>query len=165
MILTTRGHRSGQPRYTPIEYRRHGRKYYAISAWGSRPHWYRNLSADPNVTLCQGKRTFAAQARVIENSSEALMVLHLFRRPNPLVYDAILARLGQVQSLDPRLLPDLAHQYTIIRFDPQPDDPALPSPNDDLRWLVWVVSLAGLLFVTMSVLRGRRPQPTEPHHD
>ncbi len=165
MILTTRGHRSGQPRYTPVEYRRHGRKYYVISAWGSRPHWFRNLSADANATLCQGKRTFAARAQVVESSSEALMVLHLFRRPNPLVYDAILARVGNVQALDPRQLPDLAHQYTIIRFDPQTEDPVLPSPPDDLRWVVWAAGVFGLLLVILGVLRTRNTQETEAHND
>jgi deazaflavin-dependent oxidoreductase (nitroreductase family) len=158
MILTTRGRRSGQPRYTPVEYRRHGSRYYAISAWGAQPHWYRNLTEDPVVTIRQGKRVFQACAQVVEQNSEALLVLHLFRRHNPLLYDAILARVGNVQTLDPRSLPDLAHQYTIVRFDPQPDQPLLPAPPSDLRWVPWLGFVLGgmvALAITLSHKRAR----------
>lgn len=154
LILTTRGRRSGQPRYAPVEYRRHGSKYYAISAWGERPHWYRNLMEDPIVTIRQGRKVFQARAQMVENDSEALLVLHLFRRPNPLLYDAILARVGNVQTFDPRTLPDLAHQYTIVRFDPQPDAPALPAPSSDLRWVPLMGFLLGGL-VALAVTLGR----------
>jgi deazaflavin-dependent oxidoreductase (nitroreductase family) len=160
LILTTRGRRSGQPRFTPVEYRRHGSKYYVISAWGDRPNWYHNLRDDPVVTMRQGKRIFQARAAVVENQSEALLVLHLFRRPNPLLYDIILARVGNIQTLDPRTLPDLATQYTIVRFDPQPERPALPAPPSDLRWLPWTGALMGAV-VTLALVFGRSRTPEQ----
>jgi deazaflavin-dependent oxidoreductase (nitroreductase family) len=153
-ILTTRGRRSGQPRFTPVEYRRHGSKYYVISAWGSRPNWYHNLNDDPIVTIRQGGRVFQARASLVENQSEALLVLHLFRRPNPLLYDIILARVGNIQAVDPRTLPDLAGQYTIVRFDPQPDHPALPAPPSDLRWMPWMGAFLGAA-LTLALVFGR----------
>jgi deazaflavin-dependent oxidoreductase (nitroreductase family) len=51
MILTTTGRKSGLPRPTAIEYHRlHGRKY-VMNAYGTKSDWYRNLLADPLVTI------------------------------------------------------------------------------------------------------------------
>src|SRR5262245_39925130 len=94
MILTTRGRKSGLPRRAVIEFRRHGRKIYAISAWGERPQWVQNIAHDPCVTIQRGKRTFTAQAHLVDDPSEALRALYLFRRTSPVVYDAVLARLA-----------------------------------------------------------------------
>ena len=74
MILATRGRKSGLPRYTPIEYRQHGSKYYVVSAWGERPQWFQNLQDCPEVLVQAGRRTFAARAEVVTNSGEALQV-------------------------------------------------------------------------------------------
>ncbi|MBE0689452.1 MAG: nitroreductase family deazaflavin-dependent oxidoreductase [Anaerolineae bacterium] len=158
MILTTRGRRSGQPRFTPIEYRRHGSKYYAISVWGGLPHWVRNLQKDPVVTLSQGHSTFQARAQIVDNDAEALLALHLFRRPNPFIYDAILARVGNIEALDVRKLPDLTRQYTIVRFNFEQDQPTLPAPPDDLRWMLpaGIVALSVLAFVLARRASARR---------
>ncbi|MCC6615468.1 MAG: nitroreductase family deazaflavin-dependent oxidoreductase [Anaerolineae bacterium] len=149
MILTTRGRLSGQPRFTPIEYRRHGSRYYVISVWGELPQWVRNLQKDPVVTLTQGSQTFKARAEIVHNDAEALLVLHLFRRPNPFIYDAILARVGNVEALDIRKLPDLTSEYTIVRFNLEQEPPTLPEPSHDLRWLLpaGVTALLALIVV------------------
>ncbi|MDX2136849.1 MAG: nitroreductase family deazaflavin-dependent oxidoreductase [Chloroflexota bacterium] len=157
MILTTHGRRSGTPRYTPIEYRRHGSKIYVISAWGKETHWYKNLCENSGVTLALNGRVVPARATPVTSESESLLVLHLFRRPNPLVYDAILARLGRAHMLDVRTLPDISNQYTIVRFDIQPGEPELPAPPDDLRWLPFGAGFALVLFAAVwaVVLIGR----------
>jgi deazaflavin-dependent oxidoreductase (nitroreductase family) len=142
MILTTRGRLTGLPRHTAIEYRAHGSKLYVVSGWGERPHWCQNLIADPIVTIRQGGRVFAAQARVVENTGEALRVLHLFRKRAPVFYDALITRLSDQQRVTVRSLPDVSDQFTIVRFDPLMTDPALPSVPSDLRWL-WLVPLVG----------------------
>jgi deazaflavin-dependent oxidoreductase (nitroreductase family) len=158
MIITTRGRRSGVPRHTTIEYRRHGKRYYAISAWGGRADWYQNLLTDPHVTLRRGSKTFAAKATLVDNNAEALLVLHLFRSPNPLVYDAILARLGNAQSFEPRTMPEISGQYTIVRFDPLEGYPPLPTLEDDLRWVPLVCAAFGAgaaLALTFGRRKGR----------
>ena len=159
MIITTRGRRSGVPRYTTIEYRRHGKRYYALSAWGGRADWYQNLLSDPHVTLRRGSKTFPAVATRVDNNAEALLVLHLFRRPNPLVYDAILARLGNAQSFEPRTMPALSGQYTIVRFDILDGYPPLPTLEDDLRWVPMLCG-AFAAGVALALTFGRRKERT-----
>ena len=158
MILTTRGRLSGQSRFTPIESRRHGSRYYVISVWGELPHWVRNLQKDPVVTLTQGNQAFKARAEIVNNDAEALLVLHLFRRPNPFIYDAILARVGNVEALDVRKLPDLTREYTIVRFNLEQESPALPEPPRDLRWILpaGIATLLMLIFVLVRRAFGER---------
>lgn len=150
MVLTTRGRSSGLPRYTPIEYRPHGSKIYAVSGWGERPNWVRNLTADPNVCLRQGQRAFAARAQVVEDSSEALRVLHLFRKRAPAFYDSLIARTSGEAEVNNRTLPDVSRQLTIVRFDSAPDAGDLPAIQADLKW-VWLVAL--LAGVVLALLR------------
>jgi deazaflavin-dependent oxidoreductase (nitroreductase family) len=64
LLLTTTGRRTGKPRQTPLEYLYDaGNDRYRIAAgWGGRTDWYRNLRADPHVTVQVGRRKFAALA-------------------------------------------------------------------------------------------------------
>lgn len=153
MVLTTRGRSSGLPRYTPIEYRPHGSKIYAVSGWGTRPNWVRNLTADPNVSLRQGQRAFAARAQVVEDSSEALRVLHLFRKRAPAFYDSLIARLSGEAEVNNRTLPDVSRLLTIVRFDPAPTEGDLPAIQADLKWL-WLVALLGGVLLALLRRRG-----------
>jgi deazaflavin-dependent oxidoreductase (nitroreductase family) len=51
LILTTAGRRSGLPRRAAIEFHKMNGKKYAVSAFGTRAEWYRNILADPHVTI------------------------------------------------------------------------------------------------------------------
>lgn len=138
MILTTRGRVSGMARHTPIEYRVHGSKVYVVSAWGKRPQWYQNLRVDPLVTIQQGKRTFAAQAQTVKDTSEAMRVLYLFRKRSPPIYDALLSHLADA-DVTTRTLPDVSSQFTIVRFDPLPGPSTLEPLPQNWRWLPWLL--------------------------
>ena len=148
-ILTTRGRKSGQPRHVPIEYRMHGTKVYLISGWGERPHWVQNLLADPNVTLQAGGRTYGATAHVVQDTGEALRALFLFRKRAPAMYDALIARLTEADSVNARKLPNLTDQLTVVRLDLDTSAATLPGLASNLRW-VWpllLVSFGGLVAV------------------
>lgn len=156
LILTTRGRKSGRARHTAVEYRRHGSQLYVISAWGDRPDWFRNLAADPHVTVQQNGRRFAAVAGVVDNAGEALRVLHLFRRTAPFIYDAIIARMTDERARSVNTLPDVSPHVTIVRMDEQRGEaPPLPPVRPDLVWLwptafVAVTATAALVFLTRS---------------
>lgn len=158
LVLTTRGRKTGLARHTPIEYRQHGSKIYVISAWGAQPDWYRNLCAHAPVTVQQGRKQFSARAQVVTNSGEALRVLHLFRRANPVVYDAILRRMSDREDIDPRTLPEITNHITIVRLYPEPEASDLPPLPTNLVWM-WPAALVvsgafALLMLTLS--RGKR---------
>jgi len=65
LLLTTLGRRSGQPRTSPMMYvRDDGRLLVIASNNGARddPMWYRNLIADPHVTVELPAQKFEATA-------------------------------------------------------------------------------------------------------
>lgn len=69
LLLTTTGATSGKPRVTPLNFSVDGDRLVAIaSAGGSSRHpgWYRNLVANPEVTIELGSETFQARARTAE---------------------------------------------------------------------------------------------------
>src|SRR5690606_8582246 len=111
MVLTTRGRTTQLPRHTAIEFRTHGSKLYVVSIWGARPNWYQNLLNNPDVTIQRGGRTYAAKAYLVTNSGEALRVLHLFRRRAPGIYDSIIARLSDRNSIDSRSLHEVTGAF------------------------------------------------------
>jgi deazaflavin-dependent oxidoreductase (nitroreductase family) len=75
MLLTTTGRRSGQPRTTGISFMPHDGHYVVFAGWGIRSDWYRNLLANPEVTIKVGRRAMAATAVPVADPArrEALM--------------------------------------------------------------------------------------------
>jgi deazaflavin-dependent oxidoreductase (nitroreductase family) len=66
LLLTTTGRRSGEPYLTPLIYGQDDGRYIVVASKGGapeQPQWYRNLEAQPEVTVqVQGDR-FRARAR------------------------------------------------------------------------------------------------------
>lgn len=156
LVLTTRGRKTGQARFTPLEYRRHGSKLYLLSAWGERPDWYQNLLADPLVTAQTGRQVYSARAQVITDPAEALRVLYMFRRTSPVIYDRVLARLSSAENgIDLNTLVDLAGEFTLVRLDLLPDRPLLPPLPADQKWVLPALALM-LVVVLVGLTRSRR---------
>lgn len=69
--LTTIGRKSGQPRTTCVSFlplNQDGETHYVIfSGWGVSSDWYRNLRANPNVSVQVGRKRFAATAEPVQN--------------------------------------------------------------------------------------------------
>lgn len=79
--LTTRGRRSGQPRVVKIWFVAGGPRLVRVQHVASTPaQWYRNLLADPEVTIDFGDGPIAARARPITEASEVRNVLAAVRR-------------------------------------------------------------------------------------
>lgn len=151
LILTTRGRRSGRLRYTPLEYRRHGSKFYVVSVGGRSAHWVRNLREYPYATLKVGRRAYSVRAELVEQPSELLTVLYMFRRMLALLDEA-------PEHLTLRGLADQTDRFTVVRFDTLDSAPLLPPVPADRAW-VWP-ALAAVGLVVMALLEvwrsGRR---------
>jgi deazaflavin-dependent oxidoreductase (nitroreductase family) len=154
MVLGVWGRNSGTPRYVPIEFRRHGTKLYVVSGWGERPQWFRNLQANPLATIQVGGQTQRVRAQLVEDRGEALRVLNLFRRPATVVYDAVLAPFS-TGTLDLKTLPDISHQFTIMRLDIEGGDLPVPPMRRDLAWVIPGTMLAGIALMSLRLLRQR----------
>jgi deazaflavin-dependent oxidoreductase (nitroreductase family) len=62
ILLTTTGRRSGQPRTNGVSFMPLGDHFIVFSGWGVRSDWYRNVLANPDVTIQVGNRTLRATA-------------------------------------------------------------------------------------------------------
>jgi deazaflavin-dependent oxidoreductase (nitroreductase family) len=69
LLLTTTGAKSGVARTNPLVHTRDGDRVVVIASKGgapSNPDWFRNLSANPEVTVELPGETFRANARIAE---------------------------------------------------------------------------------------------------
>ena len=69
LLLTTTGARTGQPRVTPLNFSVDDDRLVVIASKGgsaTHPAWYRNLVANPEVTIELGAETFQARASTAE---------------------------------------------------------------------------------------------------
>jgi len=67
MLLTTTGRRTGAPRTTGVSFMPLDGHFIVFSGWGVRSDWYRNLLADPNVTIRVGNKTLRATAAPVQD--------------------------------------------------------------------------------------------------
>ena len=68
VLLTIKGRKSGQERTTPLVYLGEGDRVFVFASKGGAPEdpdWYKNLVANPDVTVEVGADTYAARAVVI----------------------------------------------------------------------------------------------------
>lgn len=69
-FLTTIGRRSGRPHEIEIWFGASDATLYLISGNGPTADWFRNLSADPSVTVRIAAETRAGIARVVDDPAE-----------------------------------------------------------------------------------------------
>jgi deazaflavin-dependent oxidoreductase (nitroreductase family) len=155
LVLTTRGRSSGQPRHVVLEWRRHGSKYYVVSAWGKRPHWYRNLLAAPMVTVQYGNRVFRARATPVQDPNEAARAVYMFRKNSPL-YEVLFSRMVSVPTINFRTLSEVAGEFTVIRLDPEAGALDLPGVPQLPAWLLPGVLVLGLVLLMFRNIGNRR---------
>jgi deazaflavin-dependent oxidoreductase (nitroreductase family) len=76
MLLTTLGRRSGRPRTGGVSFMPLDDHYVVFSGWGVTSNWYRNLLANPEVSIKVGRKQMRATARVVEDPARrrALML-------------------------------------------------------------------------------------------
>jgi deazaflavin-dependent oxidoreductase (nitroreductase family) len=67
MLLTTTGRRSGRPRTGGVSFMPLDDHFVVFSGWGVMSNWYRNIRANPEVTIKVGRRQMRATARVVED--------------------------------------------------------------------------------------------------
>ena len=71
LLLTTTGAKSGQLRISPVTYFEDGGRYYVFASKGgsdAHPDWYRNLVANPAVSVEMGEEKFEAIATVLPSA-------------------------------------------------------------------------------------------------
>jgi deazaflavin-dependent oxidoreductase (nitroreductase family) len=104
LLLTTTGARSGEPRLAPVVYTRDGDRIVIVASKGgapTHPAWYRNLLANPVVTVELGGETFQARASVAEGADrDRLYAAHAEEHPSFKDYETKTTRVIPVIWLD-----------------------------------------------------------------
>lgn len=74
IVVTTRGHRSGKLRKTPLMRVEHGGEYALVASMGGapkHPQWYHNLKADPSAVMIQdGPEPFDVDVREVSGQEK-----------------------------------------------------------------------------------------------
>lgn len=149
MVLTTTGRKSGQPRHTVVEFHQHNGRKYVYSGWGEKSQWYKNIMADPHVTIQTADGTEKAVARLVRDDDELKTIYEFYTNNNNPYLRKVFQSLGQ-----PDLETLLTNREKFYLFTFDPTDEFTPSPlEQDLRW---VTALALPLAAFWLLRRGRR---------
>ena len=70
MVLVTRGRRSGQARYAPLDYAIVEGRVYCLAGFGERTQWLRNARVDPHVELILPGRRLRGIAGEVTDAAE-----------------------------------------------------------------------------------------------
>ena len=76
LLLTTKGHRTGKTRTTPLGYFEHQRTYVVIASNGGsdrHPSWYHNLRNDTTAWIEVGERRMEVRAEIAGLSPRAAL--------------------------------------------------------------------------------------------
>jgi deazaflavin-dependent oxidoreductase (nitroreductase family) len=148
MVLTTTGRKSRLPRRTAIEFHAHKGRKYVFSAFGEKADWYKNIQADPRVTIQTASGTEPMIARRITDDGKLAEAFELVAS-NP-----TMRRWIQVIGFQLTLADFLAKKDSLylVTFDPT-NEPTPPPLEADLRW-VWLVVVG--LGILVHRMRGRK---------
>jgi deazaflavin-dependent oxidoreductase (nitroreductase family) len=141
VLISHTGRKSGLTRRTMTELHVVDGKKYAPSGFGRRAQWYRNIEANPRVTIQTAAGAQSAIASRVTDGDELLAVMDLEDPMNQMMLKSYL------ESLDIEPTPEdiVAKKDRIyyLRFDPT-DEPTPPPLPADLIWL-WPAALFALV--------------------
>jgi len=138
LVLTTRGRKSGRPRYTMLEHTWHNGRAYIAPGWGNRTLWYQNILADPSVTVQRGGSAYGAVAVRVTDNAELANLYRVMAGKSP-VWKQYLDSWGIVDTMDDYLAKK--ERLVVLRLDPT-TGVHLPPLRTDLIWLWPVVAVA-----------------------
>ncbi|NUM44050.1 MAG: nitroreductase family deazaflavin-dependent oxidoreductase [Anaerolineales bacterium] len=138
MLVTHVGRKTGQIRRTMIEYHPRQGVKYAVAAWGEKADWYRNILADPYVTIQTASGTQHVKAERVTDPHELLACYTLFmRRDPPLTRWYLHSR--SISLDDPADFLAKKDRVHLVRFAPAvypSGEPTLPPVRADLKWVL-----------------------------
>ncbi|MGC9399224.1 MAG: nitroreductase family deazaflavin-dependent oxidoreductase [Anaerolineae bacterium] len=146
VLITTWGRSSGKPRRALTEYLPLKGKLYVACAYGPQADWYKNIVADPHVTVQTWQGPESMIASRVTDDDELRAVYHGFKRRSWPVMRWYLSSVG-IDPQDPDDYVAKKERVYIFRFDPTAE-PTPPPLEADLVW-VWPLTLVGLLLVLL----------------
>ena len=151
LILTAAGRKSGLPRHTPLGYSRVNGRKFVFSLRGPGTDWYRNMTANPHVTVQTAEGSEPALARRVTDDEEIWSAYEFLGRLPVMKQWA--ASFGVELSRESLV----AHKadFILVTFDPTTE--ATPPPvRADLKWVLPVLGVGMLLVCLAAAARLRR---------
>lgn len=122
LLLTTTGRVSGMERVTPLQYEEIEGAIYVASARGVKADWYRNIVADPHVTVQLKDRKFAGLAEPTTDPEPIADFLEIRLQRHPRMIGMLLQREGLAKNPNRSELEDFAANKAMVIIRPyQPD--------------------------------------------
>lgn len=127
MLLTHTGRVSGRPRQVVIEVvQKDGHGYVAASGFGPRADWYRNVMANPDVTLqIAGKRIQATAAPLATDEGAEIMARYAPR--HPAAARQLCKLMGFAVDGSVEDYRQVGRHIPFVRFTPRPTPPRTPA--------------------------------------
>lgn len=141
MVMTTVGRKSGRLRRTAIEFHEFKGRKYIFSGWGTKTDWYRNIQANPCITIQTWRGAESVIARRVTSNDELAEAFEL-AMSNPTMR-AVIRSVGFDLTLEQFLAQK--ERFTFVTFDPT--DQPTPAPVEaDLVW-TWAITIPILLYI------------------
>ncbi len=148
VMLTVTGRTSGLPRHLPVALHEFRGEEYLWCPYGSRAQWFRNVVANPVVTLQSDSGTEVKRAVAVEDLDDLMAIVADLRDFDETLLRSYLS--SETIKDTPQDLAANAHRLHVRRLEPT-SRPGPPPLEADLRW-VWILPPA----VVAAVLLGRR---------
>ena len=121
LLLEHRGRKSGIIRKAVVEVVDHDLQkdsYTVAAAWGNQSDWYKNIQAQPNVSVEVGTKRFAAFAKML-SADEAAQHLNTYATKHPFAFRQLGSHLFGYKSHDTvQIIKSLTDAIPFVEFIP-----------------------------------------------
>jgi deazaflavin-dependent oxidoreductase (nitroreductase family) len=119
LLLTTRGRKTGLPRVTALQYEEKDGSILLGSSRGTRADWYRNILADPHVSIRYKGGEFRGLANPCSDPSPIADFLEYRMKLHPKMVGAILRSEGLPAVPSRRDLEEYASTLAMVTIRPE----------------------------------------------
>jgi deazaflavin-dependent oxidoreductase (nitroreductase family) len=145
MVIKTIGRKSGQVRFSPVNYAIRNGSVYCLAGWGKVSDWYRNLQANPAVELILPGQAVSGQAETVEDPAEKRIIARQVLKNG--------GAAGYFEGFDPNTigeaeLGEKTAAMVLVRIRPNGLGSGPADPGGWLWALVWGASAIWLLGLT-----------------
>lgn len=158
LLLEVTGRRSGTIRRVPLTYLITEGSIWVMAGYGMRTQWYRNLQADPDVTVTLPGRTLACRAEEMLDPAVRARVMPRLARGAGL--PGLLIGCNPWTASDARIL-ELLDWIPLVRLSPRSG--AVAAGQDDPGGLAWAWRQPVALALVGVVLRLIARSAGRPH--
>ncbi len=146
MVLKTIGHKSGLLRYAPVNYAIHEGNIYCLSGFGKIAHWYKNLTANPQIEIILPSGTISGNAVTVTDADERLSIMRQVLKNSG--FAGFMSGINAFTIFDEELR-EKGKDMIIIRITPNGIFAGAADPGGKLwLWLTIVVIIAIFVYIS-----------------